>query len=60
MKFKIGDIIENTDAFGTVKVLDVLKSETSDSHCYHVRCEEDACDFLCFEGELVSGAWKAE
>jgi hypothetical protein len=57
--FLIGDVIENTDAFGTVKVIDVFLSPTSDNVCYHVKNEGDQVDFLTFAGELVSGSWSS-
>ncbi len=56
-KFKIGDVVENTDAFETVKVLDVFKSETTGQWCYHVGAVKGDVSFLCWEGELNSGQW---
>ncbi len=58
MKYKIEDIIENTDAFGTVEVIDIFKSEKGQG-CYHVINRKDDCSFLCWEGELNTGQWKA-
>lgn len=51
--YKIGDIIENTQSFGTVKVTDVFMSPTTGQYCY---CVVDANDeqifYLCWEGQL--------
>jgi len=57
-KYKIGDIIKDTDAFGTVKVSDVFKSTTTGQWCYNVFNADESCSFLCWEGELNSGQWK--
>jgi hypothetical protein len=58
MKYKIGDTIKDTDAFGTVTVIDTFRSEKG-QHCYLVKSrEEDDLNFLCWEGELNTGQWR--
>ena len=59
-KYKINDIIQDTDAFGTVKVLDIFKSETTGQWCYNVKNETDDVSFLCWEGELNQQQWRTE
>lgn len=50
-KYKINDVVENTCAFGTCKVIDVFKSPTTGHWCYHVTIGDNDT-FLAWEAEL--------
>lgn len=59
MKYKLNEIIEDTDAFGTVQVIDIFTSPTTGQYCYCVRVLGGEDLHLCWEGELLKGAWTA-
>lgn len=55
-KYKIGEIVKNTDAFGTVKVVDIFRSITNnDWYIYRVETDDDfKSSILTTEEELDS------
>jgi len=53
-EFKIGETIENTVSFGTVKVMDIFVSVTNPRFfCYRVE-DEKGESFLCNEEDLIT------
>ncbi len=60
MKYKIGDVIKNTDAFGDVEVVDCFRSETTAQYCYCVKLLDSNDHMLCWEAELNTGDWKVK
>jgi len=61
MKYKIGDVIKNTDAFGDVEVVDGLISPTSGQYCFCVKLLDGSdSHMLCWEAELNTGDWKVK
>jgi len=59
MRYALGQVIENTNGFGTVKVTDRFRSETTGQYCYCVQTMDGSEQhFLCWENELATGVWK--
>lgn len=57
-KYKIGEIVKDTDAFGDVQVKDILQSPTTSQWCYCVMVLDGSeSHMLCWESELNKGAW---
>ena len=51
-KYSIGQTIEDTIGYGTVKVMDIFISTIAPDKYYCYRVESDTGSFLCSEEEL--------